>query len=80
MAHPDDTPGMMKQGQRWKVQTYLTEETAIAIAEQAEVCGESVGSIVSAILAKVAVGRNPTPTQKIVAAIKGAAQAKKRKG
>jgi hypothetical protein len=79
MAHPDNTPGMMKMGKRWKVQTYLTEDTAIAIADQAEVCGESVGSIVSAIISKVAVGRNPTPTQKIVAAIQSAAQAKKNK-
>lgn len=79
MASPEKTPGMTRIGKRWKVQAYLSEEAAQAIAEQAAVCDEAVGSIISAIIDKVAAGRNPAPTEKIIAAIKGAAQARKRK-
>tara|TARA_R100000152_G_C6769083_1_gene194791 strand:- start:383 stop:622 length:240 start_codon:yes stop_codon:yes gene_type:complete len=78
MADPDNTPGLTRIGKRWKVQAYLSDEAAQAIADQAEACDQSVGSIVSAIIDKVAAGRNPTPTDKIIAAMKGAAQARKR--
>ena len=78
MASPEKTPGMTRIGKRWKVQTYLSDEAAKAIAEQAAVCDEAVGTIVATIVDKVAAGRNPAPTEKIIAAMKGAAQARKR--
>lgn len=78
MATPEETTGLLQVGKRWKVQTYLTHEAACSIADQAELCGRSVGSIVAAIVDKVATGHNPTPTDKIIAAMKFAAQANRR--
>ena len=79
MATPEETRGLTKIGRKWKVQTYLSDDAATALAEQAEVSGQPIGSIVAAIVEKVAAGANPVPTEKIVAAMKLAAQARRLK-